>query len=171
MIGRMGAKLLYHSLMWLYNTGTGKHPKFIKFVKLDCYVLLILFITDIHRFGAWYTGNAAYWMSWAYITIPIMLIPLILFGLAILTVWIARTNRYRMIGIGLSCFVCWLVGLFAYSDVYLAKKFPDPGYFIGGIIRSDPQFWITFIICFILFFVLPFCVYYFFVKQEPEDNI
>lgn len=59
-MGKLGAKLLYNILMWLYDVGQGKHSGFNKFVKYDCYALLIMFITDIHRYGAWYTGNASY---------------------------------------------------------------------------------------------------------------
>jgi hypothetical protein len=55
-----------------------------------------------------------------------------------------------------------------FGDVYIDKQFPDPGYFYG-FIRSDLQFWKTFLISFALFFVMPFCVFYYFVKPEPEE--
>jgi len=166
-MGRLGAWILYHVLMWLYNIGQGKHPRLSKFMKYDCYALGVIFILELHTFGAWYFGNhTGYWRTWAYIVIPIMLIPVLIDVMAKLTMWVVKTNRYRLIGIGISAFLFWMLSFFIFKDVYLAKKFPDPGYFYQGIVRSDNQFWITFIISFILFFLLPFLVYF----EKPEDE-
>jgi hypothetical protein len=168
MIGRLGAKLLYKILMGMYNIGTGKHSGFMRFVKYDGYALLLIFISDIHKYGAWYLGNSTgYWKSWAYFVIPVMTIPFVIYVMAKLTVWVVKTNRYRMFMAGFKALCIWLVSLLVFGDIFFIKVFPDPGYFYG-FIRSDGQFWITLIIGFILWGVLPFCVFYFFLDPEKE---
>lgn len=162
MIKYLTAKLL----MSLYNLPDSQRFKTIK--NFCIYTLIFLFISDVHRFGAWYTHNSSYWKSWAYIVIPTISIPIVLYVMALAVRWIVRTNRYRMIMAFTSALTTWIVSFIAFSDVYLNKKFPDAGYFINGIIRSDAQFWITFINTFVIFFVMPFFVFYFCVYKTDD---
>jgi len=52
--------------------------RWMKACKFSAAALIILFITDIHRYGAWYSGGATYIMPWWQLVYILLWLPIVL---------------------------------------------------------------------------------------------
>lgn len=71
---------------WLYNFANkyGIGERWVKVCKFCFAVLFLFFVTDMHRYGAWYTGGATFikpWWQFAYILLWVPVVTAVLLGI------------------------------------------------------------------------------------------
>lgn len=66
---------------WLYAFAarSGIGSRLVRYCKFSASALLLFFVTDIHRYGAWYSGGATYIKPWWQYACILLWLPVLLF--------------------------------------------------------------------------------------------
>ncbi|GEM_PF-3598055 len=129
-----------------------KYLKSINLINIKRYadvsgtLLVIILALDLHRFGAWYTGDATYLYPYA---LPVLLVlgaPVVLYAAAAGTQRAVAREQYTLLylsGLFVCCLPFTLWNPFVFDKIFKAEKWYDPGIlrpvdaaFIKGLIVS-----------------------------------
>ena len=147
LVERIGTAILDRIMSRLKRIEPGS--KYVRVSRFLAYAAAAILVTDLHKYGSWYMGNSTYWQPWAYIVMPLLLLP----GISCVMAYYVRRGYTRLIR---AIIAGTLTSLFVMSILIknlLVKHFPDPGY-LGGWIRSDGFFWFAIGYAFILWGLL-----------------
>lgn len=129
-----------------------KYLKSINLIKIKRYadvtgtLLVIILALDLHRYGAWYTGDATYLYLYA---LPVLLVlgaPVVLYAAAAGTQRAIAREQYTLLylsGLFVCCLPFTLWNPIVFDKIFKAEKWYDPGIlrpvdatFIKGVLAS-----------------------------------
>jgi hypothetical protein len=112
------------------------HPRYIKYVRRYTLALLLLMLFDVHKYGSWITGDATYWYPFSFWLVPLLLLPLLPWGISSWITWAERSGRqytYKFILLwipGIIALVTWLTDGHIFNPAWYDKG-------LWGILRTD----------------------------------
>lgn len=124
---------------WLYRFADRNNigERWMKICKICFALLVIFFVTDIHRYGAWYSGGATYIKPWWQFACVLLWIP-ISFAVIKCFVYYLYSFKTILIMIPLMPMMTFVIFFIAASISYIA----DDGFCIlhGYIYLTDEEF-------------------------------
>ena len=127
--------IVTRALLFIYNLA---NSQLLRKITLACVAaLLLLFVSDIHRYGAWYNGGATYIKPyWIYLVIALW-IPIIIYAVSKGLKYLADKEMYTLLSVVV---IGGFIFLFFFS--WTCWSLAPSDWWDKGLIRNvDRKFW------------------------------
>ena len=95
----MTRKLILKFLLYLYSITTDplKMTRHRGRAEVSACLLLFILVLDLHRYGAWYSGNRCFLRPYAVPVLIIIAMPFIIYAMAVMIRWFIKTERFNLL--------------------------------------------------------------------------
>ncbi len=137
----MSGRILLKVLLYLHSITADphKHDRYYRRAKVSGGLLLVILALDLHRYGAWFTGNSGYLYPYAVPILLVISLPFQVYAAAVTLDWFVRRKHFNLLAviiIGLTIYIMLFLmfgwGIFNTGNTWYDKSL---------LRQTDRKFW------------------------------